>query len=254
MEAVALLQTRQILGEKKIFLLMLFLAIPVVLSLIVRVAGGIPPGELELAGGTFLYLLYPQTIVMLLGLLYGTSIVNAELEGKTLTYLFTRPLPKWKIVVSKFAAIGVCISVPSIVSLSISFVILNFPGGGVLFVGLTLGTVAAVLTYTAIFAAIGTFFQRRPMIVGFVYGAIELVLSFVPALVSSLTVTYFLRSLVMRIVNPALPPDFPKEVLRMLGDAPLATTLLAIVGMIAGALALSSYVTTKKEYVITEQV
>ena len=110
---------------------------------------------------------------------------------------------------------------------------------------------AKLLTYTAIFAAIGSVFTKRPMIVGLIYGVIETILSFIPALVSTLTVTYFLRSLALRIIQPK---NLPGELTRILGDTSLPIALLVLGGMIAGALALASWICTTREYVMAEQV
>jgi hypothetical protein len=107
-----------------------------------------------------------------------------------------------------------------------------------------------VAAYTAIFAAIGVFFSRRPMILGLIYGVIEIMLSFIPALISTMTVTYFLRSFVLRLVDIPIPDD----VMRLIGGASLPVAFLAIAGMIAAALALACWAGTKREYIPTEQV
>ena len=48
-----------------------------------------------------------QFLILVLALFYGTSIVSEELEGKTLTYLTTRPAGKASIILGKYAAYGV---------------------------------------------------------------------------------------------------------------------------------------------------
>ena len=44
--------------------------------------------------GLFIWLLYLRFIVPVLGVFYGTSLIADEVEDKTITYLFTRPIPR----------------------------------------------------------------------------------------------------------------------------------------------------------------
>ena len=80
----------------------------------------------------YLFLLYPQTLCLLLALLYGASIPGSELEGRTLTYLFTRPIARWRVVVGKYLAIVAAMLPPMLGSLVIAWFLLGQPGGAAL--------------------------------------------------------------------------------------------------------------------------
>jgi len=77
----------------------------------------------------YLFLLYPQAVCLLLALFYGTSVLGDELDGKTLTYLFTRPLPRWHFVLGKYLGIGPGAAGPTALSLLAAWLIAGAPGG-----------------------------------------------------------------------------------------------------------------------------
>ena len=107
MSALFRLTLRQVLGGMKVWLLVLFLSLPIILLLMVLGVGDIPdaPNPLrKLILSVFLYVLYPQTLVILAALLYGSALLSAEIEGRTLVYLLTRPMPHWRILLTKYVA------------------------------------------------------------------------------------------------------------------------------------------------------
>ena len=58
-------------------------------------------------GGLF-WLLYLRFVVPVLGAFYGTSLMSDEVEDRTITYLFTRPVPRGAIIIGKYLAYLVC--------------------------------------------------------------------------------------------------------------------------------------------------
>ena len=53
-----------------------------------------------------------------LGVFYGTSLIADEVEDKTITYLFTRPIPRGAVLVGKYLAYLACtvfVVLPSVV-------------------------------------------------------------------------------------------------------------------------------------------
>src|SRR3989337_2299746 len=51
---------------------------------------------------------YRRFTVPVLGVFYGTSLIADEVEDKTITYLFTRPIPKGAVLVGKYLAYLAC--------------------------------------------------------------------------------------------------------------------------------------------------
>ena len=204
----------------------------------------------ELISAIFLFLTYPQTICLLLALFYGTSVLGSELGGKTLTYLFTRPLPRWRFVVGKYLGIVTAVIIPTCLSVLASWLILGAEGGAAQILALLIATAGALLGYNALFVLFGFLVPRRAMIVALLYGIVfELALSFVPALVNQFTVTYYLRSVVVEMLDL----EIPREAVRVVGGASISTSCLALGAIIACALGLSSLLAARREYVIADQ-
>jgi ABC-type transport system involved in multi-copper enzyme maturation permease subunit len=77
---------------------------PVMLALISRIVWMMVPsesfrinGESVSGAGTFglmIWLLYVRFIVPILGVFYGTALIADEVDDRTITYLFTRPIPR----------------------------------------------------------------------------------------------------------------------------------------------------------------
>jgi hypothetical protein len=102
--------------------------------------------------------------------------------------------------------------------------------------------------YSALFAALGTF-NRHPMIVGLGYAfAIEGFLANLPGSSQSLTVQFYLRSLLVN-ENP--------ELWKLVAEAqlqepdPTRTALLTLAAILVGSLALGSLVISRRQFVLS---
>ena len=51
-----------------------------------------------------IWLLYIRFIVPVLGVFYGTALIADEVDDKTITYLFTRPIPRSAVLLGKYLA------------------------------------------------------------------------------------------------------------------------------------------------------
>ena len=58
--------------------------------------------------GVMIWMLFLRFIVPVLGVFYGTALMADEVEDKTITYLFTRPIPRGAVLVGKFLAYLAC--------------------------------------------------------------------------------------------------------------------------------------------------
>ncbi|MHC5064674.1 MAG: ABC transporter permease [Planctomycetota bacterium] len=205
--------------------------------------------SMELVYSIYLFLLYPQTICLLLALFYGTSVLGQELDGKTLTYLFTRPLPRWKFVLGKYLGILAALAVPLTLSVLGSWLLLGAVGGLKLIGSILLVSLGAVVAYNAIFLLFGFLIPRRAMIAALLYGVFfEFVLSFVPAMVNQITVTYYLRSIVTEIMQV----EVPKEISRIVGGSSVGFSLFSLLIIVVASLVLASLLAARKEFVIKD--
>src|SRR5947208_10530292 len=115
------------LWSKRSIFIALVVGAPVLISLCLRLldALGAPVFKVNgamMAGpaifGLMIWVFYLRFTVPVLGVFYGTSLIADEVEDKTITYLFTRPIPKGAVLLGKFLAYLACtifVVLPSIV-------------------------------------------------------------------------------------------------------------------------------------------
>ena len=251
MSALVRLTVRQILGGARLWLLALFLGLPVLLASIVQLKGGFDLPDQAVGMGIFLYVLYPQSLCILAALLYGSSLLAAEIEGKTLVYLFTRPVSRTRVLLAKYLATVAVLVVLTSVSLTISFALAGFAGGMRMYLTVLAAAVSALAVYTAVFSLLGLLVPRRAIPVGLLYAVlVEGVISFVPALANELAVSHYLRSLALHLSGQALPV----EVQAVFTPVPLTTCILALAAFAAAFLGLSALLLHRREWPLTEGV
>ena len=265
MRALFVLSLRQMLGGKKIWILGVFLSLPILLLLLVLAASGLDfPGneKFDTEGfvmSGFLYVMYPQVLCILASLLYGASLLAGEIEDKTLTYLFTRALPRWKILLGKYLATASVLSILTLVSMSVAYLLCGLPIGPRIWLALAVTITSACFAFTALFCLLGLFVPRRAIPVGLIYAVVvEGILSIVPALVNELTVSYYLRSLGWHIADILVPEsavdDFETIVTPLVAGADLQTALLALATIVVVTLSVSAWVIHRREWPLTEDV
>src|SRR6266850_7491886 len=107
----------EMLWARRTIFMALIVAAPVFLALIWRIvsASGLDVLRINREGvggagmfGMMIWILYLRFIVPALGVFYGTSLIADEVEDKTITYLFTRPIQRGSIVMGKYLAYVVC--------------------------------------------------------------------------------------------------------------------------------------------------
>ena len=206
--------------------------------------------------GIMIWWLYIRFIVPVLGVFYGTALIADEVDDKTITYLFTRPVPRGAVLLGKYLAYAACTTLlvlPSVVL--VYFLIVPLAGGsigesfpalledlGMLMVGL--------VGYGAVFAWVGARL-KRPLVIGlvFAFGWEPAVLLF-PGYLKRLTVAYYLQALVPH----AMPQDSAVSVLlQVIREVPPPATSLASLVVIVGiALWFAARAVERREYVLEQ--
>ena len=209
--------------------------------------------------GLMIWFLYLRFIVPILGVFYGTALIADEVEDKTITYLFTRPIPRGAVLLGKYLAYLACtvfIVLPSV--MLVYFLVIPIGGGGPGAIARgfpdllkDLGLLALGLSvYGAVFAFIGAQL-KRPLLVGlfFAFGWEYVVLA-VPGYLKKFTVAYYVQALVPH----AMPQDSAMSMLQaFFRDAPSAfTSLAALLGILAVFLWLAARAVERREYVLEQ--
>jgi ABC-type transport system involved in multi-copper enzyme maturation permease subunit len=195
---------------------------------------------------------YLRFLVPLAALFYATALIADEVEGKTLTYLLTRPIQRAAILTGKFAAClatTLALALPSLVLTF--FLLVTARGWGAVAAAVPdlfrdLGVVAlALLAYGALFALLGVLL-KRPMIPGLLFVFVWELVANLPGYLPRFTLTAYLRSLVRH-----RPPA--EGFSEMFGQVlPPALCLEVLTGLIAVFLGLSLWIFSTREYVMEQ--
>ncbi len=156
-----------------------------------------PPPALEIG-----HVLILQTCVPLISILLGSAVVAEEIEDRTITYVLARPIPRASILLGRWLASLVILSLILGASSAASISLLGaaaspdpdqaLPEGYAR--RLVLVVLAGGAVYSALFAAIGAWL-KRPILVGIGYiVAIEGFLANLPGSGQALTVQFYLKS------------------------------------------------------------
>ncbi|MSO49729.1 MAG: hypothetical protein EXQ49_07475 [Acidobacteria bacterium] len=254
----------EMLWSRRTIFMGLVVGLPVVLALVVRLfdlAGvtGVRGNNMAVDGpavfGLIIWACFLRFSIPVLGVFYGTSLIADEVEDKTITYLFSRPISRQAVLFGKYLAYMACtvlVVLPSIVVVWL----LVIPMGGSLggnFIDLVkdLAIVAMGLAvYGAVFAFIGAKF-KRPLLVGlvFVFGWEPVVLA-LPGYMKQFSVAYYLQGLVPH----AMPNDsFASLVQAIFRETPALGTSLLTMGLIEVVfLYCAARMVANREYVLEQ--
>jgi ABC-2 type transport system permease protein len=200
-----LLTLRQHLHGKRWMAVVLVFLLPAGLAMLVRFADPHPPArmlEFVLA-----WMLIPQALLPLVALLYASGIVQDEQEEQTITYLLTRPIPKWLLYCVKMAATWTTTVVLVIVLSVLTFTaIYSGTETDMAAAALRCMKAAAILSlaaiaYCSLFGAM-SLLTKRMLIVGILYTAIiEGLLATLPLSLRWGTIIYYTRLMAYRTLD-----------------------------------------------------
>ena len=209
--------------------------------------------------GLMVWGFYLRFSVPLLGVFYGTALIADEVEDKTITYLFTRPVSRGAVLVGKYLAYLGCtglVVLPSV--MLVFFIVVPLLGGSIgtsfpdLMKDLALLAVGLAV-YGALFALVGTWF-KRPLLTGlvFIFGW-EPIVVVVPGYMKRFTVSYYIQGLVPH----AMPQDgVVTSILAILQATDVmpsaATSLMGLGVILLGGLSLATWLVERREYILEQ--
>jgi ABC-2 type transport system permease protein len=253
----------EMLWSRRTIFMALVVGGPVILAVVLRIVEmfGLPAlriNNVRVQGatifGVMIWMLFVRFIVPVLGVFYGTSLMADEVEDKTITYLFTRPVPRGAVLLGKYLAYLACtvlVVLPSVVLVYFAVVPLAQVPGSFGQLVADLGILAAGLAvYGALFAFIGAWLTR-PILVGLVFAfGWEPVALAVPGYLKQFTVAYYLQALVPH----TMPADGALSALQGLFGAPpsLGVSLGWLAAYLVVFLALAVRVVERREYVLEQ--
>ena len=255
----------EMLWSRRSVFLALVVGGPVIVAIVLRALDAFHLPALQVNGvrvggplvfGMMIWFLYLRFIVPILGVFYGTALIADEVDDKTITYLFVRPIPRGAVLLGKYLAYLSCtvlIVLPSV--MLVYFLVVPIGDGSIArtfpdllkdLVLLALGLAA----YGAVFAFIGAQL-RRPLLFGlfFAFGW-EFVTLAVPGYLKKFTVAYYVQGLVPH----AMPQDSAAALLQSIfRDQPSGWVgISALLLIIGGFLFLAVRAVERREYVLEQ--
>ena len=254
----------ELIWSRRTIFMALVVGAPVVLATVARLvqASGIAPLRVNGVGvdavsifGMIIWVLFLRFIIPVLGVFYGTSLIADEVEDKTITYLFTRPLRRGAVLLGKYLAYLVCTTLVVLPSVMIVyFMLVPFKDVARSFPALLtdLGLLAlGIAAYGAVFTLVGAWL-KRPLVVGLVYVfGWEQFAMLMPGYLRRFTVAYYLQALVPH----AMPADESVSSLlqSVFAETPSAPiSLVALVAITVVSLALAMRIVERREYVLEQ--
>ena len=266
------LSLSEMLWSRRTIFMALIVGAPVVIALILRllVSLGAPLFEstevrdgvrttVRMTGpaifGLMIWVFYLRFTIPVLGVFYGTSLMADEIEDKTITYLFVRPIRRGSVLLGKYLAYLACtvfVVLPSVVL--VYLLVVPMQGSlGSSFIDLLKDLALLALglaVYGSLFAFIGAKF-KRPLLVGliFIFGWEQAALAF-PGYMKKFTVAYYLQALVPH----AMPNDGVVSLLQgIFRESPsLPASLFWLAVIWAVFLAMGAWVVERREYVLDQ--
>ena len=223
------------LKAKRTRVFILLAMVPVLLMLAARVmesVGSVSAGETANFFVRIMLSLYFQLLIPVLALFFGTSIVNDELDNKTLVYLTTVPVPRRAVLLGKFLA----------ASLTRLGDIAAWEE-----LGLFLGTsLLALFCYSTLFTALGAF-MKKSILLGlfFVFGW-ESVVQYFPGVTQKFTIIHWVKSLL------PIPPGEGGFLIFQLQPSPALESVAMLIAAGLLFLYLAVFIFERKEYILSD--
>jgi ABC-type transport system involved in multi-copper enzyme maturation permease subunit len=173
-----------------------------------RLAGG----ENTVAVPEFLIIAMVGIVCFLTLLLWSSTIVDAELEGKTWVYTASRPRGRISSLLGKLLAAMVQSMAVTAVALTGSVLVARLAGAlynPLQLLGTLLAMFAiAIVVYGCVLSFLGAYFFKRAMVACVAWALVsELFLAGIPAVVRFFSVRYHLQELVFRWYDWLFPGD-----------------------------------------------
>lgn len=157
---IAWITARGLFGRRRFLLLF-----PLPMILVGMAWLGSSIGEAEHFAGPVLVGIGVAVLLPVISLIVGTGVLGSEIDDGTVVHILTKPLPRWKIVLSKLVVAVVVSTLAVAVPMLIAGIVTDGLRLGLAFAAAsTIGAIA----YSALFLALSVL-TRRPVLVGLLY-------------------------------------------------------------------------------------
>src|SRR5579872_4585031 len=102
---------RDLIRPKRLVAALILIAVPTAIAMFLRHVLPADKYDADMVYNTLAAFLIFGFLLVILAVVFGTGVISQEIEQKTIVYLLTRPVPRWRIVLAKFAAAILAITV-----------------------------------------------------------------------------------------------------------------------------------------------
>lgn len=239
---------RDAVRPRRLLETLLLILLPAAIGLLWRSVA--PPGRFdpELAYNTLAATLIFGFILTILSVNYGTGVLTQELEQKTIVYLLTRPLPRWRLLLVKYVGSVIAISITVVLSALLLSVVVHGPakiGGSRVFRDIAILPVGA-LAYGGLFLLLATFL-KRPLTYGLLFAfGWESWVPNMPGTFPKFSIMTYLRTLAPHPL-PGNPGDFLASFLPKV-TIPTGQAWATITAIILASLLAALVIFSQREY------
>jgi ABC-2 type transport system permease protein len=162
--ALAELTLRALAGRRRLLLMILLAALPAIVAIVLRLAGG--RGD----AAEVIDALVIRTVLPLVALVIGTAAIGSEIEDGTAVFLLIKPIPRWLTALVKIVVASILTILLVVPPVLVTGVLMSGsdPDGLSTTFAYALATMAGAIAYVAGFAALGAI-TSRALLVGLGY-------------------------------------------------------------------------------------
>jgi ABC-2 type transport system permease protein len=155
---------RGLLGRRRLVLMILLAALPVLVGLLIRLAGGSRDTP------EILDAIVIRAVLPLIALIVGTATIGSEIEDGTIVFILVKPVARWRTAFAKVVVAAGRTLVLVIPPIILTGVLVGGAGSDALAAsfGFALAAMAGGAAYAAGFTALGAV-TSRALIIGLVY-------------------------------------------------------------------------------------
>ena len=229
------------------------------LVLTVPLAALLPPGHVEAEKTVYMIGLFflLQVVAPIVGLIASAGVLSDEVENRTVTYVFTRPVPRSALLLGRYLCVLVLVSsLMAIAAVGVANVATMRSSMPVLADGqaarLVLAAVLGGASYSLLLAGLSVFFKRAMVIGIFYLVAFEVFLALVPGSAQKMSIQYYLRGIYTNLGGTEA--SWLREEAEMLAGTEFATPAELVVRLMVFLglfFALSVWGLRKRQFVLT---
>jgi len=249
---------RDLVRVKKLSAAIILAVLPALIALAWRLDGTRHDVDLHAAYDALEGALVYGFVLVLLSVVFATGVVTQEVEGKTISYLLTRPVPRWRILLDKFAAALIAIILTTWVASLLLALVTYGPadlGKSHLARDLAILPVGA-LAYGSLFLWIATFLNR-PLLIGLLFAfGWEAWVPSLPGSFQKISLMVYLRALAPHPQPTGESADLNSFLANTLAPAAISHTLAhwVLTAIILLALGLAIVTFSHREYLAREDL